>query len=164
MKPVHLEIDASHKIIPKHANKPYNIPFHLRSAATTEFNEMLRSGVITATEEATDWCSQAFPVPKPNSEPLKFRWVTDFRNLNMALKRPVWGGESSYQLLRHVDPKAKFFACFDAISGYHQMRVDEESSRLLNIVTQMGNYFYTVLGQCICSSQHPGSKQQFRSF
>ena len=62
------------------------------------------------------------------------------------------GGESSYQLLRHVDPKAKFFACFDPISGYHQIRVDEESSKLLNIVTQMGNYHYTVLGKGICSS------------
>ena len=52
-----------------------------------------------------------------------------------------------------MDPKNNFFACFDAISGYHQIRVDEESSKLLNIVTQMGNYRYTVLGQGICSSQ-----------
>ena len=56
-------------------------------------------------------------------------------------------------MLRHVDPEAKFFACFDPISGYHQIRVDEESSKLLNIVTQMGNYCFTVLGQGICSSQ-----------
>ena len=55
--------------------------------------------------------------------------------------------------MRHVDPKSKFFACFDAISGYHQIRVDEESSKLLNIITQMGNYRFTVLGQGICSSQ-----------
>ena len=53
IKPVHLKIDASRNIIPKHCNKPYDIPFHLRSAATTQFNEMLRPGVITATEEAT---------------------------------------------------------------------------------------------------------------
>ena len=65
-------------------------------------------GVLVETEEATDYCSHAIPVPKPNSDPLKCRWVTDFRNLNMALKRPVWGGESSYQLLRHIDPKAKY--------------------------------------------------------
>ena len=60
---------------------------------------------------------------------MKCRWVTDFCNLNMALKSPVWDRESSYQLLRHVNPKAKFFTCFDAISGYHQVRVDEESSK-----------------------------------
>ena len=56
-------------------------------------------------------------------------------------------------MLRHVDPKAKFFTYFDTISGYHQIRVDEESFKLLNIVTQMGNYSFSVLGQCICSSQ-----------
>ena len=83
--------------------------------------------------------------------PIKFRWVTDFPNLNKALKRPVWGGESSGQLLEHVEQTARFFACFDAISGFHQVRVDEASSKLLNITTQMGNYRYTVLGQGLCS-------------
>ena len=33
------------------------------------------------------------------------------------------------------------------------MHVDEASSKLLNITTQMGNYRYTVLGQGLCSSQ-----------
>ena len=64
----------------------------------------------------------------------------------------MWG-ESSSKLLLQVDQEVKFFACFDAISGYHQVWVDKESSKLLNVVPQMGNYHYTVLGQGICSSQ-----------
>ena len=79
--------------------------------------------------------------------------MTDFQNLNKALKRPVWGRESSGQLLRHVEPTAHFFACFDVISGFHQVRVDEASSKLLNITTQKGNYRYNVFGQGLCSSQ-----------
>ena len=111
---------------------------------------MKKAGLVVETKnEASDWCSQAFPRRKPNSWPIKCCWVTDFRDLNKALKRPVWGGESSGQLLRHVEPTARYFACFDAISGFHQVRVDEESSKLLNITTQMGNFRYTVL----CSSQ-----------
>ena len=55
--------------------------------------------------------------------------------------------------MRHIDPEARFFACFDATSGFHQIEVDEESSRLMSIVTQYGTYRYTVLGQGICSSQ-----------
>jgi len=140
-------------IPPYHAARPYDIPFHLREPANAKSREMLRSGVLTETTEATDWCSQSFPVQKTNSDPAKCRWVTAFRNLNIALKRHVWGGESSYQLLRHMNPKAKYFTCFDAISGYHQIRVNDESSKLLNIITQMGNYRFTVLGQGICSSQ-----------
>ena len=70
-----------------------------------------------------------------------------------ALNRPIWGGESSGPLLRHIDPSARFFVVFDAISGFHQVAVDPESSKLLNITTQMGNFRYTVLGQGLSCSQ-----------
>ena len=59
--------------------------------------------------------------------------------INRALDRPVWGGESSSQILRRLDSIAKFFAVFNAISGFHQIAVDEESSKLLNITTSLGN-------------------------
>ena len=103
---------------------------------TKEFRKMLRSGVLTKNKEATEWSSQSFSVQKPGSDPVRCRWVTDFRNLNKALKRPVLG---SSQLLRRIKPKARYFACFDALSGYHQIRVNTESQKLLNIVTQLGN-------------------------
>ena len=145
--PVKLEIDYSRDIKPVKNTKAFDIPIHLRKAATAEFSEMKKAGLIVETKnEASEWCSQAFPRRKPNSWPIKCRWVTDFRDLNKALKRPVWGGESSGQLLRHVEPTARYFACFDVISGFHQVRVNEESSKLLNITTQMGNFRYTVLG------------------
>ena len=60
--------------------------------------------------------------------------------------------ESSGQLLRHIDPEAKYFASADMTSGYHQIRVDEESSNLLAISTPMGRYKFTVLAQGVCSS------------
>ena len=47
----------------------------------------------TENKKASEWCSQSFPVQKPHSNPISCRWVTDFRNLNRALKRPVWGGK-----------------------------------------------------------------------
>ena len=54
--------------------------------------------------------------------------------------------------MRHIDPEAKFFVSMDMTSGYHQIRVDEESSNLLAISTPMGRYKFTVLAQGICSS------------
>ena len=151
--PVHLEVDHTRNISPVKAMKRFNIPWHLRKPGTIEFNKILKSEVITKNMDATEWCSQSFPVQKPNSDPISCRWVTDFRNLNRALKRPVWGGESSSQLLRGIDPQGRYFVCFDAISGFHQIRIDPESQKLLNIVTQLGSYNYTVLGQGLCSSQ-----------
>ena len=71
--PVHLEVDHSRNIKPVQATKPYDIPFHLRKPATKEFNEMLRSGVLTENKEASEWCSQSFPAQKPNSNPISCR-------------------------------------------------------------------------------------------
>merc|ERR1711888_477079 len=103
------------------------IPLYLRQAAQDVLNEMLEAGIIEAAEpEASGWTSMAFPRKKTNSDPIKVRWVTDFRDLNRALDRPVWGGESSSQILKRLDRKAKFFAIFDAISGFHQIAVDPE--------------------------------------
>ena len=152
--PVQLKIDTSREIKPTKNTHCYDIPLHLKEAAREEFNEMLNSGIVVPADgEPTEWASLAFPRRKPNSYPAKCRWVADFRDLNRALDRPVWGGESSGQLLRHLDPSAKYFAVFDAVSGFHQVPLHPESSKLLNITTQMGNYRYTVLAQGLCASQ-----------
>ena len=129
-------------------------PFIYARRPMLKFTEMSNAGVFVESKgEASEWSSQAFPRRKPNSWPIKCHWVTDFCDLNKALDRPICGGESSGQLLRHIEPSARLFACFDAISGFHQVAVDPESSKLLNITTQMGNFRYTVLGQGLCSSQ-----------
>jgi len=45
------------------------------------------------------------------------RIVTDFKKLNKEIERPVWPTESSNQLLRHIDPEAKFFVSMDVTIG-----------------------------------------------
>ena len=114
---------------------------------------MINAGILVPHDKPAEWRSQAFPRMKPGSNPPKARWVTDFRRLNSCLKRPVWGAESSSQVIRQIPPEAKCFASFDATSGFHQIRVDESSSRLMTIVTQFDTYSYTVLGHGICSAQ-----------
>ena len=151
--PVQLKIDTRKEIKPKKNTQCYDIPLHLREAAREEFNEMIKAGIVVAADgEPNEWASLAFPRRKPNSYPARCRWVADFRDLNRVLDCPVWGGESSGQLLRHLDPSAKFFVVFDAVSGFHQVPVHPESSKLLNITTQLGNYRYTVLAQGLCAS------------
>ena len=134
--------------------KPFDVPYHLRRPTKKQFKEMVDAGIVVQNDEPSDWRSQAFPRMNPGSDPPKCHWGTDFIQLNACLKRPIWGAESSYQVLRHVYPEARYFACFDATSGFHQIEVDEESSKLMSIVTQYGTYRYTVLGQGICSSQN----------
>ena len=91
--PVRLEIDKSRGIKPVKHLKAYDIPIHLRKAAHAEFTEMRKAGIIVESDgEASEWSSQAFPRRKPNSWPIKCRWVTNFCDLNKALNRPIWGG------------------------------------------------------------------------
>ena len=125
----------------------------MRKAAQKEFVEMVDAGILVPHDEPAEWRSQSFPRAKPGSDPVKVRWVTDFRKLNACLERPVWGAESSSQIIRNLPPEAKYFASFDATSGFHQIRVDEASSRMMTIVTIYGTYRFTVLGQGICSAQ-----------
>ena len=86
IKPIHLEIDKSWGIRPVHANKLHDVPIHMRKAADAEFIEMLNSGILSKVDHVTSWCSTSFPVAKPGSDPLKVRWVSDFRNLIRALR------------------------------------------------------------------------------
>ena len=72
--------------------------------------------------EPSQWSSKAFPVLKGDGKSVRI--VTDFKKLNQAIKHPVWPTESSGQLLRHIDPEAKYFASADMTSGHHQIRVD----------------------------------------
>ena len=99
----------------------------------------------------TLWNINAFPVQK-NSDPTKCRVVGDFRGLNNVLLKLYWHTESTNQLLRHIDPKARYFCCIDATSGFHQVPVDEEASKLLTKVTNSGRYSYKVLPQVVCNS------------
>ena len=90
-----MQIDESRNVQPVHINKPYDVSYHMRKPAREEFREMIKAGILVPSNEPSDWCSQAFPRLKPGSDPPRCRWVTDFRCLNTALKRPVWGAESS---------------------------------------------------------------------
>ena len=87
--PVKLEIAESINIQPVYINKPHDVSYHLRKPAREEFLEMINSGILVPSNDPSDWCSQAFPVKKPGSDPVRCRCVTAFRCLNMALKRPV---------------------------------------------------------------------------
>ena len=150
VNPVRLVVDERKNITPVCHVRPYDTPYHLRAAFEKEVNNAIMGKILIPCHTPTVWASKAFAVQK--SDPTKCRIVADFRVLNSALKRPVWPTESSSQLLRHIDPEAKYFCSIDATSGYHQVRVDERDQELLTIITQQGRYKYTVTPQGVCSS------------
>ena len=153
VKPIDLDLDKdklAQAKAPGHL-KPYDVPFHLRKGFEAELLDMLEAGIIQQCTQPTRWNTKAFPVPK-SSDPTRCRIVGDFRGLNNVLLKLYWHTESSNQLLRHIDPNSKVFCVIDATSGFHQVPVSEEASKLLTIITTAGRFLYRVLPQGVCNS------------
>ena len=111
---------------------------------------MLEAGIIERCEFSTQWNTKAFPVAK--SDGSSCRVVEDWCGVNSILKKLLHHTESCDQLLRHVPADNKVFAIIDAASGYHQLRVSEDSQELLTIVTNMGRVTNKSLPQGISNA------------
>ena len=111
---------------------------------------MLNAGVIEKYEVSTKWNTKTFPVPKQDGT--SCRVVGDWRGVNSIFRTLLHHTESCDQLLRHVASDSKVFAVIDAASGYHQLRVSEESQEFLTIVTKMGRFTFKCLPQGIASA------------
>ena len=68
----------------------------------------------------------------------------DPRDLNQAIKREHYPMKTIEEIVAEM-PEAKVFSVLDATSGYWQMKLDEESSKLCTFNTPFGRYRFTRL-------------------
>ena len=119
-------------------NTANKTPFPLLSEVKEEFDRMLEAGIIEEVTDPTDWCAPIVPVVKPNG---KIRICVDLRKLNEAVKR------ERYILITLEDVAsklagAKVFSKLDASSGYWQISLHPESSRLTTFITPSGRFCF----------------------
>ena len=116
-------------------------PLAMRPGADKVITELLSSAIIekVGENEPTTWCSPGFFVPKKLP---KVRLVTDFTQLNKWVKRPIHPFPSVKDILNRIPADAAVFAKFDAVSGYHQLELDEESRNLTVFLLESGRYRY----------------------
>ena len=141
--PMHVHIrrtDPAYK--PLKIKTARKTPKHFQKEAEKLIKQLLDSGVIVKvpTTENVEWCSPGFFVPKPNG---KVRLVTDYRQINTFIDRPVHPFPSCRNILRGLKPDSKWFLKFDAIQGYFQIKLDDESSRLTTFLVESGRYRFT---------------------
>ena len=97
---------------------------------------MIDLDVIEPITEPTDWVSPLVIVEKPNG---KLRICIDPRDLNKAIKRQHLKLPTAEELFSEMSG-ANYFTKLDASNGYWQIRVDDESSKLLTFATPFGRY------------------------
>ena len=89
-------------------------------------------------DEPTDWVSSMVIVEKDNGQ---LRICLDPRDLNRAIKRHHYPMPTVDEVLSKLGG-ATVFSKLDASSGYWQVKVDEESAKLLAFNTPFGRYCF----------------------
>jgi transposase InsO family protein len=138
-KPMHIHLRDDTPITPLCLYTARKVPLHFQKEADKAISELLHKNVIAKVDKPTDWVSPGQFVPKPNG---KVRLVTDYTRLNHFVKRPVHPFPSSIDIIQKVSPTSKYFAKLDAVHGYFQIPLDEESSYLTTFLLPTGRYRY----------------------
>ena len=119
---------------------PRKIPISLMDKVRAELNRMEEMGVIVKQTEPTQWVNSMVVVNKGQ----KIRICIDPKDLNGAVLREHFPLKTIDDVISNM-PNAKVFSKLDAVSGFWQIQLDDESSKLCTFNTPFGRYRFTRL-------------------
>ncbi len=128
------------KVEPKKVLTARQVPRHREEKAKALVKKMASSKVIAPVSRPTRFISASHFVDKPNGD---VRLTTDYKQtLNPFVRRPVHPFPTTEEVLQQVLPSSRYFAKLDAVQGYFQIALDEESSYLTTFLTPWGRFRY----------------------
>ena len=113
------------------------IPLHWREKAERIVKKLLNGRVITPQDDRTEWFVPGFFVAKKNGD---LHLIIDYTRLNKYVRRPIHTFPSTQEILSGIDPDSTVFAKLNANQGYHQVPLDEDSSRLTTFLLPSGRF------------------------
>ena len=128
-----IQVDSS---VPPVVHACRKVPFALKEKLKDELDRMEALDVIVKEDKPTDWVSSLVIVEKPNGQ---LRICLDPRDLNKAIKREHYKLPTREEVMAQFSG-AKYFSKLDASSGFWQLKLDEESSKLCCFNTPFGRY------------------------
>ena len=128
---IHLRSDEVPVIYP-----PRKVPISLHKKLKDELHRMVRLEVIQPIDKPTEWVLSLVIIEKPDG---RIRVCLDLKLLNKAIKRQHYPLPTTEEIFDKMKD-AHMFSKLDASSGYWQIKVDEESSKLLCFNTPFGRY------------------------
>ena len=131
------------------------VPYLLKDKLKKELDCMEKNDIIDQVDEPSDWVNSMVIVKKRDG---KLRICLDPHDLNKAIKREHYPMQSAESIMADM-AGAKYFSKLDASSGYWQIKVDDESSKLLAFNTPFGQYKFKRLAFGILSASEVFQKK-----
>ena len=101
----------------------------LKDRLKAKIDDLEQRKIIEKVECPTPWINSMVTMVKPN----KLRICINPKDLNKAIKRPNYQMLILDEILPNL-ANAKVFSVLDAKDGFHQVKLDESSSNLLDAV------------------------------
>jgi transposase InsO family protein len=144
IKPIALEIKPGAK--PYHA-RAYPIPQAYEAGTKKEIDRFVSIGIMERNHDS-EWAAATFIQPKKTGD---IRVLTDFRQLNLVLKRQPFPLPKISDLLLKLKG-FQYATALDLSMGYYHIPLDEASQRLCTTVLPWGKYRYKRLPMGISSA------------
>ena len=120
---------------------PRSVPFAYRDKLKLELDLLQEQGIIAPVTEATEWCAPIMVTPKKDSD--RIRMCVDLSRLNRYVKRERYQSLTPAEAVADIAAEeAHYFTVLDAMKGYHQCPLDEESQVLTTFITPHGCFKY----------------------
>ena len=132
------------KILLKENAQPYTVhtarrvPLPMLQQVKEELQRMEENEVIEAVTEPTDWCAPMVPVPRKNG---KVRICVDLKRLNEGVRRERYVLPTAEEITAKLSG-ATMFTSLDAASGFWQIPLHPESTKLTTFITPFGRYAF----------------------
>ncbi|XP_021355871.1 uncharacterized protein K02A2.6-like [Mizuhopecten yessoensis] len=128
-----IQVDSSVKPVVHPCRK---VPFAIQDRLKDEIDRMEKLEVICKEDNPTQWVSSMVVVEKKNGQ---LRVCLDPRDLNRAIQREHYKLPTREEIMSKFKD-TKYFSKLDASSGFWQMRLDSDSSKLTCFNTPFGRY------------------------
>ena len=141
MEGEHFHIAQKDDAKPFCVKTPRTIPIAFRDKLKAELDLLQQQKIITPVTEPTEWCAPIVVTPKKGTD--KIRMCIDLSHLNKYVKQERYQCSTPAEAVADIaSHKAKIFTKIDALKGYHQCPLDEESQLLTTFITPFGRFKY----------------------
>ena len=130
-----IKLDSNAKPV---VHPPRSVPAAIRDQVRKELDHLEHCKIIAKVVEPTDWVNSMVVVRKKNG---RVRICIDPSDLNRAIRREHFPMSTIEDIATRLHG-SKWFSTLDANSGYFQIRLTEDSSKLTTFNTPFGRYRY----------------------